>query len=574
MKRINDFGEKIGGARKDLWASRGLILDDILKMTSGEKVKYIKRDNIWKKIDEKALLEKQPRIYVYWLKQIHSCIYPDLKYIGSDEAAIEKYIKGVTSFRDYILSAKNTVEAAKLNEDMLYGNIYHHLYGTSYELNDEYQGVINGRKLMKLHNKCNNSFYNLKIEMGKKGFGLTKEEFYRNDYEIQYMDGINCGIEEDYSKKTYLAVRKGCSKHFYSLEDVNISTVSIGQYVLLDKQSHSVITFYNYKENLESMLDHLVNLRIESEAKKPKRTNSRKQKKGKWIPPQLAHLKREGKDYRHGRNVTGQDFIDAFGIRAGEFGNWTNDLDRQENLNMCFDAFIDLADALNISRRDIGLPGLETGALALAFGSRGHGNAQAHYEPTREVINLTKMKGAGSLAHEWGHALDDLIGKVTKNSGKLATENLQEEMPAALFKLVQAMEVDPEMYCQTQYYVDSKRFNSKTSKDGQGYWNSRCELFARAFACYVMDRLKGRNDYLCGHANQCKMNMEDGMIYAYPRGEERKAINRCFDELIKELKQQKILHEPIADYEFQEIKRNQKIFVVENYTQLSFDFVN
>ena len=82
MKEIKDFGEKIGGARKDVWALRGLILDDILKMTSGEKVKYIKRDNIWKKIDEKSLLETQPRIYVYWLKQIHSCIYPDLKYIG------------------------------------------------------------------------------------------------------------------------------------------------------------------------------------------------------------------------------------------------------------------------------------------------------------------------------------------------------------------------------------------------------------------------------------------------------------------------------------------------------------
>ena len=40
MKEIKDFGEKIGGARKDVWALRGLILDDILKMTSGEKVKY------------------------------------------------------------------------------------------------------------------------------------------------------------------------------------------------------------------------------------------------------------------------------------------------------------------------------------------------------------------------------------------------------------------------------------------------------------------------------------------------------------------------------------------------------
>lgn len=218
MKEIKDFGEKIGGARKDVWALRGLILDDILKMTSGEKIKYIKRDNIWKKIDEKALLETQPRIYVYWLKQIHSCIYPDLKHIGSDEAAIEKYIKGVTAFRDYILSAKNAVEAAKLNEDMLYGKIFHHSHGVYYELNDEFHGVINGRKLLKLHNKSNNSFSRLKEEMNKKGFGWTKEKFYRHDYEIQYMDGINCRIEKADLKETYLVIRKGYSKFFLFLE--------------------------------------------------------------------------------------------------------------------------------------------------------------------------------------------------------------------------------------------------------------------------------------------------------------------------------------------------------------------
>lgn len=48
--------------------------------------------------------------------------------------------------------------------------------------------------------------------------------------------------------------------------------------------------------------------------------------------------------------------------------------------------------------------------LAIAFGARGKGNALAHYEPSRAVINLTKMKGAGSLAHEFGHALDDMLG--------------------------------------------------------------------------------------------------------------------------------------------------------------------
>lgn len=554
MKEIKDFGEKIGGARKDVWALRGLILDDILKMTSGEKVKYIKRDNIWKKIDEKSLLKTQPRIYVYWLKQIHSCIYPDLKYIGSDEAAIEKYIKGVTSFRDYILGAVNAVEAAKLNEDMLYGKIFHHSHGVYYELNDEFHGVINGRKLLKLHNKSNNSFSRLKEEMDKKGFGWAKEEFYRHDYEIQYMDGINCRIEKADLKETYLVIRKGYSKFFYSLKDMDLSGVSIDQYVLLNKQSHSVIAFDKCKEILEDIIDHIVKLRVESEAKKPKKSNSRKQKKGKWIPPQLTHLKREGKDHRHGHNVTGDDFMKCFGIRGGEFGNWTNDHDRQVNLNMAFDAFCDMADALNISRRDIGLIGLETGALAIAFGARGRSGALAHYEPEREVINLTKMKGAGSLAHEWGHALDDYIGKMSEihRFGKLASMSLNDQKIPYCFRSVILALCRNEDHKITKYYSDSSTFGGMFSTSGHGYWTSKEELFARAFACYVKDKLSGRNDYLVGHADIGKAEHQGKTIYVYPVGEERKQFDQKMDEMIQGLKEIGYLHDPIEAYEFEE----------------------
>lgn len=577
MKEIKDFGEKIGGARKDVWALRGLILDDIFKMTSGEKVKYIKRDNIWKKIDEKALLETQPRIYVYWLKQIHSCIYPDLKHIGSNEAAIEKYIKGVTAFRDYILSAANAVEAAKLNEDMLYGKIFHHSYGVYYELNDEFHGVINGRKLLKLHNKSNNSFSRLKEEMDKKGFGWTKEEFCRNDYEIHYIDGITCEIEKDYANKTYLVIRKDCSKYFYCLQDVNLPAVLINQYALLNKNSNYVIAFDENKDILESMIERLVKLRVESEAKKTKKSNSRKQKKGKWIPPQLTHLKREGKDHRHGHNVTGDDFMKCFGIRGGEFGNWTNDHDRQVNLNMAFDAFCDMADALNISRRDIGLIGLETGALAIAFGARGHSGALAHYEPEREVINLTKMKGAGSLAHEWGHALDDYIGKMSEihRFGKLASMTLvDQKIPDCFRSVIHALCLN-ENHGITKYYSDSNTFGEMFNASGHGYWTSNEELFARAFACYVKDKLSGRNDYLVGHADIGKAEHQGKTIYVYPVGEERKRFDQKMDEMIQGLKEIGYLHDPIEAYEFETPKAKLHVskeigIKITNVHQMSF----
>lgn len=110
---------------------------------------------------------------------------------------------------------------------------------------------------------------------------------------------------------------------------------------------------------------------------------------------------------RRERDVRDSDFSDVFGFRGVEFGNWNNQAERQELLNDAYDGLIDLSDVLGIPPRAISLGG----ELALAFGARGHGlsGARAHYEPTRPVINLTKENGAGSLAHEWMHALDHYL---------------------------------------------------------------------------------------------------------------------------------------------------------------------
>ena len=43
-----DFGEKIGGAKKDLWKDRGLYADDLEAMNEREAEKFVKKDNVWK----------------------------------------------------------------------------------------------------------------------------------------------------------------------------------------------------------------------------------------------------------------------------------------------------------------------------------------------------------------------------------------------------------------------------------------------------------------------------------------------------------------------------------------------
>ena len=51
-----DFGEKIGGAKKDLWKDRGLYVNDLDAMNEREAEKFVKKDNIWKKPDYQAML--------------------------------------------------------------------------------------------------------------------------------------------------------------------------------------------------------------------------------------------------------------------------------------------------------------------------------------------------------------------------------------------------------------------------------------------------------------------------------------------------------------------------------------
>ena len=159
----------------------------------------------------------------------------------------------------------------------------------------------------------------------------------------------------------------------------------------------------------------------EQEAKQ-EASEERSKRKTALLPPQLQHIQRIGNPVRIG-DVDGRDLIDAFGIKGGEFGNWLNEKDRQANLNFAYDSLKDIAKVFSIYDRDVAL----NGRLNIAFGARGSGSALAHYEPMREVINLTKMKGAGSLAHEYFHALDNIVGKmhgsngfITEISGKIS----------------------------------------------------------------------------------------------------------------------------------------------------------
>lgn len=196
---------------------------------------------------------------------------------------------------------------------------------------------------------------------------------------------------------------------------------------------------------------------------------------------------RKGEDYRNGKDVTAEEFANKFGFRGVQFGNWANQADRQAALNNAYDSFMDMSKIIGVSPKAMSL----NGELGVAFGSRGSGAASAHYEPGEVVINLTKTRGAGSLAHEWWHALDNYFSRAANVKLGYVTSDkrlpMREEMRKAFNDLVDD--------------VEKSDYHTRSMDRGSGYWGTRVEETARLFEEWIADEMAKRgelNNFLAG----------------------------------------------------------------------------
>lgn len=192
--------------------------------------------------------------------------------------------------------------------------------------------------------------------------------------------------------------------------------------------------------------------------------------------PRPENTVRKGLDRRKG-DAKDADFIRVFGFRGVEFGNWNNQSERQELLNDAFDGLMDLAEILNIPPAAISL----NGELALAFGARGQGlsGAKAHYEPERAVINLTKLNGAGSLAHEWWHALDHYFGR---QDGKAPSEWLTNADGSRSLKIAKHFE--------DMSVTSGFSYKSNVREDVQEAYKQLVQTIFRKSENYIEDTVK------------------------------------------------------------------------------------
>lgn len=408
LKVSRDFGEHIGGARKELWSAGGINLEDLLDMNDAEKAKFVKKDNIWKKPDYEQMVEAGvPKVVAYAIKEVRNAIpaKPYVSYFEQDDPEkvkyrMECYVKFVTMIRD-TMSGVSSEEEFMEKQQVVYNQIVDPERSTRYSISSktEYTGLFQTKLLRAI--RCNHqTFCNYIHYMEMEQFAVKKEDKVPAGWKIEKYspDGFYSRSRVGCIRDTYI-VSKG-----YSVIEKNIPT---------------------YEEALCKCQEYAKQLR----AKKPRKASA--------TPKQLKRVERTGlPDVRNGRDIVGEDFLKDFGIRGGEFGNWMSEKDAQASLNMAYEAFCDFADVLGIPLSSVSF----CGRLAIAFGARGQGSAVAHYDPLREVINITKMKGAGSLGHEMFHALDDIVAKKL-GLKKMMTESFEKEkIPESVRNVISAMQ--------------------------------------------------------------------------------------------------------------------------------------
>lgn len=528
--RIDDFGEKLEGAKKDLWKNYQKAMGDELPADA----KDITLSKHFPEPDYDNLIASGMDIKAIAAIKAMRDEIPSKPKMPSK---VRRWVSELTALREF---SNGLINGSKSIDDVL-GIL------SSSNVNNKFADRINlygeigypAFKSAKGYNVTGGwtSFDKGVAEAGKKTaleYPNGKREYF-NDRQTA-VDALRKKLEvapEGTERKTKLDVYR-----VTATGDLVIGKkVASNKYIDLKGGFKSPKEAFQYYSDNEAELLQLLE----------QRKNVRPERRSTNNP-------RVGIDYRLGQDVTPEKFAAEFGFRGVQFGNYVEQSRRPRDLNNAYDALLDLANIIGVPPRAISL----NGTLGLAFGARGKGGknpAAAHFERGEVVINLTKVNGFGSLGHEWFHAMDNYFSKA-RGDNEYLTQKPQQKRT---YKAGEGFELDesirPEVLSafknlmdairKSEYYTRSSKIDNTRTND---YWSTAEELAARAFEAYLIAKSKdaGRsNDYLANIededvyeiANQAAKDFgafEDP--YPYPTRAEQTEINPLFDALFGELK--------------------------------------
>ena len=534
-QRIEDFGEKIGGARKDLYAA----YCDLIRVAIETEVEDVPLSKSFPSPNYRKLLESGVESWkVDAVRALRDAIpLKPKKYSWK----ISEWADKVSVLRDMSVAVlENKWTAEEFSEELEKMKTRESEYGSTLrDIKFVAQRVEDTMMIYRImgHAQDCSALVFAELEKYDYGYGEGRKIELREmhgaynyrvlSYGETEADAIERYKSQDRHQEKAPRTKKNPFKVYsWKYESYYFIGCKVGkEYVEIQspfEKSEEAFAYLNsHMEELEEKLEKYREIPYEREAQNTPRT---------------GELKRKG-------DVTPEQFQETFGFRGVEFGTWVENKNRQESLNNAYDALTDMAEALNLPPRALSL----NGSLGLAFGARGRGGKNAplaHYEPVKVVINLTKNKGAGSLGHEWMHSFDNYFGRKERETSTAMISHCvnQFEIENVSSEIMEGFKLVSKVINQSGL---AERYKNLDKRREKPYWTLPEEMMARAFEVYLKEKLKERgiqNDYLVNYrseeswskATENGFKMED--TYPYPTATEISDIKVAFDYLFDSIR--------------------------------------
>ena len=432
---VRDVGEKIGGARKDLWkdlagekitknmlatmeqnpdaAHKNIRKKNLLLPVPSEeeaeangvdvKAHYLLK-HIVKNVPERPGNTRQEREnYIIAIDRINGLIRnakteDDIYgYFNAEAALIDSSLPQHQENIQFILARKflDEVEGIK-DEDSLFDKLIYREKTAKHKMSPLVKLAQEATYKMLASRKGTTN------EEKKENFKKHIEEIVKTKKYVPTSDSLLLGQKWIHFLIAGLELGDITDKPF----DIEFSRMKtrIGRYDATKSGTHSMVN---------KMYGEMRDLKYD-----PNKVKEVSEKGGFKRDVQEEVVRTGGKAYTSDKP---EDLMTHFDIRAVEFGKYIDEKSGEYHVQHAGEAFTDLATVLELPGKYMGMQG----RLAMAFGARGAGQASAHYEPLKEVINITKWRGGGSIAHEWGHFLDNILGskdEAAKNTGFASDE--------------------------------------------------------------------------------------------------------------------------------------------------------
>lgn len=575
-RQFKDAGKRVHGSRKEMAMYDKLIKSTDLQSIEQDEataIELIKKDKVFPKIDPQTEKENGIDSGCAFLKTKIRQAYPAKPYQNTKEAR-QQYVQMAEAFTLVLKDAVIIEDLKKLFTLATDGSI---IEKTDF-------GMIFGKQLRNLvfvlHGYTHNTGAAKQTFIEARQYsGITKEtakplynnlkEYYdrlieRQQKCIDSVKQILSPADMKRHKANDLTFRGGLLNSIRTVEEYVKYVVQVCSRFINDYKNefNKKKEEFPYKEFKPDW----------SWAETKQKATARNSSKPKIEAVPLSYIKRTG-----GLLIEEADehtVINKLHFKSLTLGNYVKDNEAQEHIRHFVASIVDLCEIL-----DINLSINEN--LAIAFGAFGRGGkAMATYYPTRQLINLTKRNGDGSVAHEWGHFFDHYLNGFTLSINPLCSEVYLEKLiqgfgstkrylnnpntslsrdylKSRLSEIINNAFDDSPFHKSMASLIAMLRFgyfhlsetlvsyNSTSeskkkptdsymyhhSKLQGSYWRNIAEMFARSFECYMFEKFKEK-----GRVNNYLVSGSMFGFPVYPQADERQYINKCFDNLIHAMK--------------------------------------